>query len=45
MYDEGCLSIPSLYVEIMRPKELLVTGYDLDGNELQIEADEIARRG
>jgi peptide deformylase len=44
VYDEGCLSIPKLYVEILRPKELLVTGYDLEGNELQIEADEILGR-
>src|SRR4051795_4836851 len=44
VYDEGCLSIPKLYVEILRPKELLVRGYDLDGNELQIEADEILGR-
>jgi peptide deformylase len=44
LYDEGCLSIPKLYVEILRPKELLVTGYDLDGNELQIEADEMLGR-
>jgi peptide deformylase len=44
VYDEGCLSIPQLYVEILRPKELLVTGYDLDGNELHIEADEILGR-
>src|SRR3954447_10265341 len=44
VYDEGCLSIPKLYVEIMRPKELLVRGFDLDGNELQIEADEILGR-
>ena len=44
VYDEGCLSIPKLYVEILRPKELLVAGYDLEGNELQIEADEILGR-
>ena len=44
VYDEGCLSIPQLYVEILRPKELLVSGYDLDGNELHIEADEILGR-
>src|SRR3954462_15634854 len=44
VYDEGCLSIPKLYVEILRPKELLVSGFDLDGNELQIEADEILGR-
>src|ERR1700759_4392576 len=44
VYDEGCLSIPKLYVEIMRPKELLVRGYDLEGNELQLEADELLGR-
>ncbi len=43
-YDEGCLSIPGLYVEIVRPKQLLVTGYDLDGNEVSFEADELLAR-
>lgn len=44
VYDEGCLSIPGLYVEILRPKEVLLTGVDLDGNEVQIEADELQAR-
>ena len=44
VHDEGCLSIPRLYVEIVRPKEVLVSGYDLDGNEVQIEADELEAR-
>jgi peptide deformylase len=44
VHDEGCLSIPRLYVEILRPKEVLVSGYDLDGNEVQIEADELQAR-
>ena len=26
VYDEGCLSIPQLYVEIVRPKEVLLPG-------------------
>jgi peptide deformylase len=43
-YQEGCLSIPGLYFEIVRPKEVLVVGYDLDGNEVQLEADEIEAR-
>jgi peptide deformylase len=43
-YDEGCLSIPGLYVEILRPKEVLIKGWDLDGNELTIEADELLGR-
>lgn len=39
-FNEGCLSVPELYFDIVRPKEILLTGYDLDGNEVQIEADE-----
>ncbi len=33
-YLEGCLSVPDLHWEIVRPKEVLITGYDLDGNEV-----------
>ena len=43
-YDEGCLSIPGLSFELIRPAEVLLVGYDLDGNELSIEADEILAR-
>src|SRR6267143_4066825 len=31
-YEEGCLSVPGLAWEIVRPKEVHLTGYDLDGN-------------
>ncbi|HEY5876697.1 MAG TPA: peptide deformylase, partial [Ilumatobacteraceae bacterium] len=44
VYEEGCLSIPGLYVEMVRPKEVLMSGWDLDGNEVSIEADEILAR-
>jgi peptide deformylase len=43
-YDEGCLSVPGLSWTIVRPKEVHLTGYDLDGNELSIEADELMAR-
>ncbi len=43
-YEEGCLSIPGLYFPIVRPKEVHLTGWDLDGNEISIEADEIEAR-
>jgi peptide deformylase len=43
-YEEGCLSIPGLYFEIVRPKQVLIAGYDLDGNEVELEADEIGAR-
>ena len=44
IYDEGCLSIPGLYVEIVRPKSVLVRGISLDGNTIEIEADELLAR-
>jgi len=43
-YEEGCLSVPGLAWEIVRPKEVHLTGYDLDGNEVSVEADEIVAR-
>jgi peptide deformylase len=44
VYDEGCLSIPGLYVEMLRPKQILVRGISLDGNTIEIEADELLAR-
>ena len=43
-YDEGCLSIPGLYVEIVRPKTILVRGVDIDGNPIERESDEFEAR-
>jgi peptide deformylase len=43
-YEEGCLSVPELSFEIVRPKEVNVTGYDLDGNEVSVEGDELLGR-
>ena len=44
VYDEGCLSIPGLYVEMLRPKRVLVRGVNLDGNQIEFEADELLAR-
>lgn len=44
VYDEGCLSIPGLYVELTRPNEVLIRGYDVNGNEIELEADELIGR-
>src|SRR5215213_4938224 len=44
VYDEGCLSIPGLYVEMVRPKTVLMRGIDLDGNVVEREADELEAR-
>jgi peptide deformylase len=43
-YEEGCLSVPGLAWEITRPDAILLTGHDLDGNELALEVDELASR-
>ena len=43
-YEEGCLSIPHMSFEIVRPKEVHLVGHDLDGNEVSIEADELTAR-
>lgn len=44
VYEEGCLSIPGLYVEMVRPKEVLLRGYTLAGDEVEMEADEVMGR-
>jgi peptide deformylase len=44
LFDEGCLSIPGLYVEMLRPKKVLVRGVSLDGEIIEIEADELEAR-
>ena len=43
-YQEGCLSVPGLSWEIVRPKDVHVVGRDLDGNEVSYEATELAGR-
>jgi peptide deformylase len=43
-YEEGCLSIPGLSFEIIRPKVVHLVGLDLDGNEVSVEADELTAR-
>ncbi len=43
-YDEGCLSVPSLFWPIIRPKQVQLRGRDLDGHEVSIEADELLAR-
>ncbi len=43
-YDEGCLSLPGMQFEIVRPKLVTVRGLDLDGNEVVFEGDELMGR-
>jgi peptide deformylase len=44
IYDEGCLSIPGLYVEMVRPKDVLMRGLTMNGDEIEIEATELMGR-
>ncbi len=44
VYEEGCLSIPGLYVEIVRPKQVHLRGVNLDGETIEWEADELQAR-
>lgn len=43
-YEEGCLSVPSLYWPITRAKTVHLTGLDLEGNDVEFEADELLAR-
>ena len=43
-YAEGCLSVPGLTFDIVRPKQVHIVGLDLDGNQVSIEADELLAR-
>ncbi len=43
-YDEGCLSVPGLSWEIVRPNTVHLVGLDLDGNEISLEASELEGR-
>jgi peptide deformylase len=43
-YEEGCLSLPGLAFEIVRPKLVTVRGLDLDGNEVLVQGDELLGR-
>src|SRR5690606_34550241 len=44
VYEEGCLSVPGLSWEIVRPNHVHVVGLDLDGNEIEYEASELEGR-
>ncbi len=38
-YEEGCLSVPQHYAEVVRPAEVKVKYLDVDGQEQELEAD------
>ncbi len=44
VYNEGCLSVPELSWEIVRPRRIHLRAHDLDGNEVSIEAEDLQAR-
>ena len=42
--EEGCLSFPGLYQEIVRPSKVRVRATDLDGNQFALEVDGMVAR-
>ncbi len=44
IFDEGCLSVPGLSWDIVRPNAVHLVGLDLEGNEVSIEASELEGR-
>lgn len=43
-HDEGCLSLPDIRAEILRPAKARITALDLDGNEFTLESEEFDAR-
>jgi peptide deformylase len=43
-YEEGCLSVPGLAFELVRPNRVTVRGLDLGGQEVVLEGDELMGR-
>jgi peptide deformylase len=37
--EEGCLSLPELYAEVIRPKRVRVEAYGIDGREIRADID------
>ncbi len=43
-YEEGCLSIPGVYHEVIRPSRVTVQAQDLDGKAFTLKADGLLAR-
>lgn len=42
--EEGCLSVPDIYEDVERPERVVVTGLDLEGRPVKIEARDLLAR-
>ena len=43
-YEEGCLSVPGIYADVMRPAEISVQAWNENGKPFTIDADGILAR-
>ena len=43
-YEEGCLSIPGIYHDVIRPSKVIVKAQDPDGNEFTLKASGLMAR-
>jgi len=42
--EEGCLSFPGLYAKVRRAKKIKVRAFDLEGNLMEIDAEDLESR-
>ncbi len=42
--EEGCLSLPGLYADVKRPARVTIDAYNLQGEAVHIEADDLLAR-
>src|SRR5262245_39545941 len=42
--EEGCLSLPGLYGNVVRPKQVRINAYSLDGTEIQADVTGLLAR-
>jgi peptide deformylase len=42
--EEGCLSVPGIRTNVIRPERVKVRAFDLTGQELEIDADDLEAR-
>ena len=43
-YEEGCLSVPGVYSDVIRPLEIEIAAWDADGREFKMAADGMLAR-
>lgn len=43
-FEEGCLSVPGIYEQVMRPSKIIVDGYSVDGKKVQYKTGGVLAR-